>query len=211
MGNSSIPSIDASEKTFPIVLEVMDEISFLFRLPNTAGPGQPPTLLKQMALKLKGQALVSDICKPLISTHWETSIDFSPHPGNVPPPQHGSLSSLRPGAARPLSSGSSSAGPNSATIEGSGLTITFTAMTQKVQPGDIFAWRVFVINRSHRPRRLALLVPPKRRKGEGKVLPSIPHTMTEPIVEDTALFSSYKSQHLEAVELVPLVNDVRIG
>jgi len=39
----------------------------------------------------------------------------------------------------------------------------------------------------------------------------VPHDSTDPVLDEIALFSSYKSQHLEPVELVPLVNDVRIG
>ncbi|EWC48376.1 hypothetical protein DRE_02145 [Drechslerella stenobrocha 248] len=211
-GGVTISSIEVSENTFPAVLQVMDEITYLFKLPNKANPSQPPNLLKHIVVKLKGQAMVSDLCKPLISTHWETSIDFSPRSETsavtvqtatfVNPP------SLRL-STRPLSSGSNL--ETTSFAEPMGLTITFTSMTQNVHPGDIFSWRVFVMNRSNRARRLALLVPPKRRKGEGKILPSVPHNMTEPVVEDAALYSSYKSQHLEVVELIPLVNDVRIG
>ncbi|KAK6515479.1 hypothetical protein TWF506_007813 [Arthrobotrys conoides] len=206
-GGMSISSMESSDKMFPTLLQVMDEITFLFRIPNKSSPSQPATPLKQIVVKLKGQAMVSDICKPLISTHWETSIDFSSRHDSLSATTHGNPPSLRLGG-RPLSSQSN---VTTSLVEPSGLTITFTAMSLNVHPGDIFSWRVFVMNRSSRARRLALLVPPKRRKGEGKILPSIPHNMTEPVVEDAALFSSYKSQHLEAVELIPLVNDVRIG
>ncbi|KAK6544409.1 hypothetical protein TWF694_001104 [Orbilia ellipsospora] len=205
-GGVAISSIEVSEKSFPTMLQVMDEITFLFQIPNKASPNQTPSLLKQIVVKLKGQAMVSDVCKPLISTHWETSIDFSSR-YEAQASTHGNPPSLRLGG-RPMSSQSNQA---TLTIESPGLTITFTAMSLTVHPGDIFSWRVFVMNRSTRARRLALLVPPKRRKGEGKILPSIPHNMTEPVVESAALYSSYKSQHLDAVELIPLVNDVRIG
>ncbi|KAF3905444.1 hypothetical protein ABW20_dc0103236 [Dactylellina cionopaga] len=205
-GGASIASMAASEKTFPTMLQVMDEITFLFHIPNKSSPSQPPNLLKQIVVKLKGQAMISDVCKPLVSTMWETSIDFSSR-YETQATTHPTPPSLRL-AGRPLSSQSN---PSVSIIESAGLTITFTAMSLNVRPGDIFSWRVFVMNRSTRARRLALLVPPKRRKGEGKVLPSVPHNMTEPVVEDAALYSSYKSQHLDAVELIPLVNDVRIG
>ncbi|KAF3909863.1 hypothetical protein ABW21_db0205738 [Orbilia brochopaga] len=211
-GGAQVSSMDASEKTFPTVLQVMDEITFLFKIPNKPSPSQPASLLKHLVVKLKGQAMLSDICKPLISTHWETSIDFSSRHHEhsttaVTTASHPNPPSLRL-TTRPVSSGSNI---GVSVAEPMGLTITFTALTLNVHPGDIFAWRVFVMNRSSRARRLALLVPPKRRKGEGKILPSVPHNMTEPVVEDAALYSSYKSQHLEAVELIPLVNDVRIG
>lgn len=209
VGGTAIASAEASETTFPITIQVMDEISFLFKIPNIAASPQQPNPLRHLVLKLKGQAMISETCKPLISTHWETSIDFGAHSSTQQQAQ-GPPAALKP--TRPLSSGSSPGPPASATIaDQTGLTITFTALSPKVRPGDIFSWRVFVINRSNRARRLALLVPPKRRKGEGKILPSVPHNITEPVVEDAALYSSYKSQHLEAVELVPLVNDVRIG
>lgn len=93
-----------------------------------------------------------------------------------------------------------------------GLTVTFTGPS-RVYVGEVFIWTVFVVNRSSRTRKLALIVPPKRRKtGEGKLLPVLPPgDPPEPVMDDGMVFQTHRSQYLEPAELVPLVNDVRVG
>ena len=81
--------------------------------------------------------------------------------------------------------------------------------------GEVFVWTVFVVNRSQRTRKLALIVPPKRRKaGEGKSLPPRPaggEDVTEAVLDEAVVYQTHRAQYLEPAELVPLVNDVRVG
>lgn len=95
---------------------------------------------------------------------------------------------------------------------GLGLTVTFTG-PPRVYVGEQFIWSVFVVNRSNRTRKLALIVPPKRKRaGEGKNLPPTPGGVpAEAVVEEGMVFQVQRGMHLEPAELVPLVNDLRIG
>lgn len=93
-----------------------------------------------------------------------------------------------------------------------GLTVTFTGPS-RVYVGEVFIWTVFVVNRSNRTRKLALVVPPKRKKlGEGKTLPAPPTGgPPEPVMDEGMVWQSHRTHYLEPAELVPLVNDLRIG
>lgn len=97
------------------------------------------------------------------------------------------------------------------TSTGPGLTITFSGPT-RVHVGQVFSWSVFVFNQSTKPRKFALVVAPKRRRGgEGKLLPPTPQDKTEPVLDDGSMYLLHKSQHLDPVDLIPLDNDLRIG
>lgn len=57
------------------------------------------------------------------------------------------------------------------------------------------------------------MVPPKRKRaGEGKNLPPTPGIAPpEAVVDEVAVYQVQRGMHLDAAELVPLVNDLRIG
>jgi hypothetical protein len=96
-----------------------------------------------------------------------------------------------------------------------GLTVTFTGPS-RVYVGEVFAWSVFVVNRSNRLRKLALVLPPPRRKkAEVTGKPSLPSPLAgdppEPVVDDTLVAGSHRAGFLEPAELLALSNDIRIG
>lgn len=104
-------------------------------------------------------------------------------------------------------------GPSTADGGKQDLTVTFTGPS-RVYVGEMFTWSVFVVNRSSRARKLALLIPPKRKRvGDGKTLPATPAGADppEPVIDESMVYQSHKSRYLEPAELVPLVHDVRIG
>jgi len=104
-------------------------------------------------------------------------------------------------------------GPSTADGSKQDLTVTFTGPS-RVYVGETFTWSVFVVNRSSRTRKLALLIPPKRKRvGDGKTLPATPAGADppEPVIDESMVYQSHKSRYLEPAELVPLVHDVRIG
>jgi len=115
-----------------------------------------------------------------------------------------------PTDSRPFTQSSSS--PTLAENPAQSLTVTFTGPS-RVYVGEAFTWSVFVVNRSTRTRKLALIIPPKRKRiGEGKSLPAIPPgDPPEPVIDETMVWQSHRSRYLEPAELVPLVNDIRIG
>lgn len=210
---------------------------------NVPTPIPSNSPVRPISVSLKATAHLSDVCHPKIFTNWTTTVDFSPPPAAPSfPPTPGiqrahrppSLGSIIHGATVSSSSGirpvyqPAQPSPNIAftppvlstpsfASQGAentlGLTITFSGPS-RVYVGEVFLWTVFVVNRSQRSRKLALIVPPKRRKvGEGKVLPPRPagDDATEAVLEDSVVYQTHRAQYLEPAELVPLVNDVRIG
>lgn len=200
--------------------------------------------VRPISVSLKATAHLSDVCHPKIFTNWTTTVDFSlptatpsfpPTPGMQRAHRPASLGSIIHGATVSASTGirpayqpaqpspniaftppvlSSPSFTNSQNPESVlGLTITFSGPS-RVYVGEVFLWTVFVVNRSQRTRKLALIVPPKRRKvGEGKVLPPRPvgDDATEAVLEEGVMYQTHRAQYLEPAELVPLVNDVRVG
>ncbi|KAA8895525.1 TRAPP trafficking subunit Trs65-domain-containing protein [Sphaerosporella brunnea] len=130
----------------------------------------------------------------------------NPPPGAPPAPSPNVVFSP-PKEPRPGYSSGIPSGPPT-----QGLTVTFTGPS-RVYVGEAFTWSVFVVNRSSRMRKLALIVPPKRKRmGENKSLPAMPSNETpEPVIDETMVYQSHRSRYLEPAELVPLVNDIRIG
>lgn len=207
----------------PVLLYNMDEIMILFSLQPpinsryTTPAQSSASLLKHITVKLRGEAMMSDTCHPIISTHWDTTIDFSSSSQPPPPRNTHHNPSLRPPTTKP---GSRPVTPvpaqisqqpqQSSTTDASGLSITFTGPS-RVHVGEIFSWQVFVVNRGSRNRKLALVVPPRRRRVEGKNLPSLPQNMTEPVMDEMTLYTMCKAQYMEPTDLISLVNDVKIG
>lgn len=94
-----------------------------------------------------------------------------------------------------------------------GLTFTFTG-PPRVYVGEVFSWSVFVVNRSNETRKLLLIVPPKRKRtGSGKDLPPTPggSAVAEAVVDEALVYQAQRNMHLDAAELVALVNNVGIG
>lgn len=200
--------------------------------------------VRPISVSLRATAHLSSVCHPKIFTNWTTTVDFSPPPVTPSfPPTPGIQRTHRPPSLGSIIHGatvSSSTGirpvyqpaqpspniaftppilssPSFASFQNQesalGLTITF-AGPSRVYVGEVFLWTVFVVNRSQRARKLALIVPPKRRKvGEGKVLPPRPagDDATESVLDENVVYQTHRAQYLEPAELVPLVNDVRVG
>lgn len=107
---------------------------------------------------------------------------------------------------------SGSNGSNSHAGSGLGLTFTFTG-PPRVYVGEVFSWSVFVVNRSSEVRKLLLIVPPKRKRAGGaKDLPPTPGgSGAEAVVDEALVYQAQRNMHLDAAELVALVNNVGIG
>ncbi|KAK5652554.1 hypothetical protein OQA88_10315 [Cercophora sp. LCS_1] len=113
-----------------------------------------------------------------------------------------------------------------------GITMTFTGPEKPVYAGEEFSWSVFVVNRSkldgagvaigtHGARKLALVVMPKRRRNELRVIrpPSTsggPGAKRDPLIADAVLdenvvHAMQRSSVVDATEVICLSADVRIG
>ncbi|KAK9318848.1 TRAPP trafficking subunit Trs65-domain-containing protein [Lipomyces orientalis] len=95
-----------------------------------------------------------------------------------------------------------------------GFSLTFFGPTE-VLAGQIFVWKVYIINRSRTAKRISLIVQPKKWKGNKiKVLPPSAQQNVSPstiIMDDTVLYNAHRTGLIESDELISLVNDIRIG
>lgn len=98
------------------------------------------------------------------------------------------------------------------------MTFTNTSM-DGVKAGQIFTWEVFIVNRSDRPRKLALIVIPKRRRPErvnANRPPSTGYGRRDPNVADAVwdeniLHAMQKNSAVDPAEIICYSTDIRVG
>ncbi|KAI0126009.1 TRAPP trafficking subunit Trs65-domain-containing protein, partial [Xylariales sp. AK1849] len=239
----------------PMSCVAHDHVTFLYRIT----PEEPDVLARNSTsdLNITISATALDqpgICTPKLTMAWTTTVDFTlpVNPGfgaAMQPIQRShrpsqlsinSMTSLTaPAVARPDALPLLEAATNKteASIPDLGITMTFTAPppTQKIYPGDIFVWTIFVVNRvpstsTAVPRKLALVVIPKRRRNENRVNrppsvsrpptaahgPSQPKTprdrsVADAILDENVVHAMQRSSVVDSAEVVCLSADVRVG
>ncbi|KAH0566083.1 hypothetical protein GP486_000521 [Trichoglossum hirsutum] len=231
----------------PLTCRPRDDITLLYRLtPDGAVEmNSPKSNNRSLEITISAIALVTGDCHPQIEIKWRANVDFSAslnssfsgpsqylqrinRPPNLPaaPPVGPTPSStFTMTSSRSLTLGADALpiGEYSHQRSGSsgdlGLTITFSG-PQEVRVGEVFQWEVFVVNRSSRPRKLTLVVIPKRRKADTKrSAPRPPSSgsgrkigfVTDAVVDENIVYAMQKSTVMESAELVCLSTDVRIG
>jgi hypothetical protein len=87
----------------------------------------------------------------------------------------------------------------------------------------LFHWDVFIVNRSDKTRKLAVLIIPKRKRDldRHKSHPSTSSAgghrsgtkdqLASAVVDENVVYAKQKNAKLEAAELVCLTTDIRIG
>jgi len=103
-----------------------------------------------------------------------------------------------------------------------GITATFTGPDSDtlIYPGDTFVWSVFIVNRSDRPRKLALIVLPKRRRTEARITrpPSTGYgnfrkdpKIADAVLDENIVHAMQRNSAIELTEIVCLSTDTRVG
>lgn len=242
--------------SLPMSCVAHDHITFLYQIT----PDETETLAKDPArdlnITIDMTALEqAGVCTPKLKMAWTTTVDFTlpvnPGYGSAMQPIQrahrpsqlsiNSMTSLTaPSVARPDSLPSFEALTNKkeATLSSMGVTITISGPSpdQKIYPGDVFVWTVFVVNRSPptskiTPRKLALLTIPKRRRNDSRVNrpSSISHPLStaapstglksplknrsiaDAVVDDSVVYAMQKGSVVGSTEVVSLSADVRVG
>jgi hypothetical protein len=107
-----------------------------------------------------------------------------------------------------------------ASITDFGVTVTFTgpADDKPIYPGIPFSWSVFIVNRSDRPRKLALIVIPKRRRTEARITrpPSTGYGKKDPkvadaVVDENIIYAMQRNSAVEPADIICLSTDTRVG
>jgi hypothetical protein len=224
----------------PMACLPRDDITFLYRLlPDEMDITK--TNVKPVHIFIQARVKVSSDCEPIISLRWQTTIDFTlpVNPGfnqPIPPiqrdhrpsqlsvssieavPTVASLAITRPDALPSMEA--ITRHQRTASIPDFGVTMTFTsACTTKIKPGRIFTWDIFVVNRSDRARKLALVVIPKRRRSERINTNRPPSTgygrrdpgVADSVMDENILHAMQRNAAIEPVDIICLSTDIRIG
>ncbi|KAF2813278.1 uncharacterized protein BDZ99DRAFT_438316 [Mytilinidion resinicola] len=208
-----------------------DQLTLLYKLiPDAVAVGAPMEEIgvQPLDLKLSAKVLASEDCRPKISIDWRTTVDFSlgsnpalkgfnalgrsagsqrskpPGPDSLPPAQ-GDLSPVEDTEPKDINISLTISGPSG------------------VKVGGIFHWKVFIVNRSDKARKLAVLVIPKRRRSDlekHRPLSSTSSTgkqqgkdelLAKAVIDDNIVYAKQKNARQEPADLVSLTTDVRIG
>ncbi|KAL7792909.1 TRAPP trafficking subunit Trs65 domain-containing protein [Trichoderma ceciliae] len=191
--------------------------------------------------------VIPGVCTPKLTMGWTTALDFSlpvnPSFGTASEsgiqrshrPTQLSIGSVAqaithlksPSAIRPdaLPTLEASTNRTEAAVPDLGITMSFTAPSTPVHPGDIFSWTVYVLNRSSEkggsrpPRKLALVAVPKRRRSE--VRPIRPPSssgrrrgekeIADAVLDENVLHALQKNAAVESTEIICLSADTRVG
>ena len=227
----------------PLTCRPKDNPTFMFRLtPNKlAADASDENLLKTVLITVHATVLVSDTCRPSIEMLWKTGVDFLTalnHFHGVPgqlmqrrkrPSSLQKTSSTVDGNGRPVSaregSSSSETGSNgqrqrAGSVTGLGVSIAFTG-PKSARVGVPFSWDLLVLNRSSRPRQLALMVIPRGRKELGgthsskssssSVIGRNDGDFAHAVIDDNLLYALHRNAANEETQVISMSTDIRIG
>ncbi|KAG0650035.1 hypothetical protein D0Z07_3875 [Hyphodiscus hymeniophilus] len=237
---NSIPGLSMPMKCLP-----QDDITFLYRVLPDDLDVTNKSLIRTLSISITASAHLTSACAPEISMQWTTTMDFTPpvnHSFGNPAqpiqrphrpaqlsigassfetvPTVSSLAALRPDAL-PHTEITTRHQRNSS-IPDFGVTCTFTGPppSQPLLAGVPFSWSVFIVNRSDRPRKLALVVLPKRRRTEARITrppstgygnPRKDPKTADAVVDENIVHAMQKNSAIESTEIVCLSTETRIG
>jgi hypothetical protein len=103
-----------------------------------------------------------------------------------------------------------------------GVTVTFSGPNSDspIYLGIPFSWSAFIVNRSDRPRKLAVMVIPKRRRIEARVTrpPSRnyastrkEHKVADAVVDENIVYAMQRNSAVDSTEIVCMSSDIRVG
>ncbi|KAL8794452.1 MAG: hypothetical protein Q9195_002925 [Heterodermia aff. obscurata] len=224
----------------PMICRPKDNPTFLFRL-VASGPlsdvSGPNSNSRTLDISIEATVLTNESCRPCIKMRWRAGVDFSTtlnptyhiptqslqrsnRPTNIALSHAISSEIVTPGSGQALHSQDGHRRERPVSVSDLGLSVTFTG-PDDIFVGEPFCWDIFVVNRSSKPRKLAIAVVPKFKNGDvGKHLCKsfVPSTggrkgatIAEAIIDEKLLYAMRGSAIKEVVQIVSLSNEVRIG
>ncbi len=242
--------------SLPLSCVAHDHVTFMYRLAPREQDDEADHPTQDLDIAIDITALVQPgVCTPKLAMSWTMALDFTlpVNPGfgtALPNPSlqrnhRPSLLSIdgsslvTPAVSRPDSLPSlEAAAARSAetTIPDFGITMTFTAPTEPIYPGDEFSWTVFVVNRTSAasttlppgppPRKLALLAIPRRRRNDLRIIrpPSTAaghrtgagagagvERIADAVLDDNIVHAMQRSSLVDCTDVVCLSPDTRVG
>ncbi|KAI5236807.1 hypothetical protein E4T43_08357 [Aureobasidium subglaciale] len=213
----------------PVMLQTGDRSTFLYKLARTkddTGALSHNNKPSSVTFSIRAVARISDTCSAVIHARWYGNVNFPPSQPtkrmSVRPQSVASNLALQDINSRPLSKrlSSTTARPLSSTTQAdsAGVTFAFTA-PEKVEEGETFHLDVFVVNRSARRKRLAIVAVPKTAKSAQShhdlrftdVTRQDSHHTAEAISDDRTIYHMQHQREAQVAEVVCLNADVRVG
>lgn len=205
-----------------------DQITYIYTIKPDLSldrlPGQEGHIV---LLKMKATVSLANAARPQLDIQWKTAVDFTAdHSPSLVKAAH-RLSN--PALQQPVlpnpdalpqdvqSKGSDGAGPKPINV-----VLTFLG-PPTVHVGETFEWEVFIVNRSDKVRKLALIVLSKRKRDmeKHKAHPSSSSLKSQrgekkdqiacAVMDENIVYAKQKSARAEPAELVCLTTDVRVG
>ena len=214
----------------PATLQTGDRSTFLYKLTlpkdTTGVSSHHPTRPSSVTFQIRAVAQVSDTCSAQIQARWHGNVNFpAPQPTKTIPLRPQSVASnigppdLQP---RPLSKRISTATTRPLSgmtqLDSAGVTFAFGA-PETVIEGETFHLDVFVVNRSTRKKRLAIVAIPKSAKSaqtqHALRFPNISrqdsHHTADAVLDDRVVYNMQDQREAHVAEVVCLNADVRVG
>jgi hypothetical protein len=232
-----------SGMTLPMTCLPQDDVTFVYRLLPDEMDATNKSQVRLLDVAILATVQLSSVCNPIISMHWTTSLDFTPpvNPGYGHPTQP----IQRPHRPSQLSIGSAFEAPTisnlavirpdslpsidmttrhqrtNSSMPDFGVTMTFTGPSadELIYPGVPFTWSIFIVNRSDRPRKLALTALPKRRRNETRMTRPPSSTggsrkdpkVADAVVDENIIHAMQKNTAIDPTDIVCLSTDTRVG
>jgi hypothetical protein len=208
-----------------------DQLTYLYKIVPDAAPDGTPALGSKghyLTLNVEANVTMSNDCRPDIAIEWKTPVDFASEQasGHVKAFHRPSSSmSQATNASNPDALvGADSQEQYGRALPNNDINITLTISgPPSVRVGDIFTWDVFIVNRSDKMRRLAILVIVKRPR-DGEKHRSHPSTssaggprvekrelLATAVTDENVVYAKQKSTRTETADLICLTTDIRVG
>ena len=223
-------SADLAVLGLPATLQTGDRSTFLYKLTlpkdTTGASSHHPTRPSSVTFQIRAVAQISDTCSAQIQARWHGNVNFpAPQPTKTIPLRPQSVASnmgLPDLHSRPLSKRMSTATTRPLSgmtqVDSAGVTFAFAA-PETVNEGETFHLDVFVVNRSTRKKRLAIVAIPKSAKSAQSQhtlrFPNISrqdsHHTADAVLDDRIVYNMQDQREARMAEVVCLNADVRVG
>ncbi|KAF2131595.1 hypothetical protein P153DRAFT_286183 [Dothidotthia symphoricarpi CBS 119687] len=207
-----------------------DQLTYLYKIqPDRASDGTPSLGSKghYLTMVVEADVFISEDCRPSIAIEWKAMVEFATE-------QDPNMLKAAHRLSNPTMQAPKILGPDSLPTPDTqnqagdalknAINVTLTVSgPPRVPVGEIFHWNVFIVNRSDKARKLAILVMPKRRRDVEKrksQLSTSPviglgtakkELLTSAVVDENVVYAQQKSARTEMAELVCLTTDIRLG
>ncbi|KAL6169189.1 hypothetical protein ACJQWK_05547 [Exserohilum turcicum] len=208
-----------------------NQLTYLYKItPDLAPDGTPALGAKghYLTLTVEAKVTMASDCRPDIAIEWKTPVDFTSEQMSA----HAKASQRLSGSTMQTTNtanpdalpGVDAQEPHEHGHSNKDVNVTLTVSgPPSVRVGDIFTWDVFIVNRSDKTRRLAILVIVKRPRDIEKhvsrpstssaVVPRIDRRelLATAVTDENVVYAKQKSAKTEAADLVCLATDIRVG